>query len=61
MNTWPFPLAPLPPEVQKISAFAAGVGTHSPDPACACKVIEFLVSAEARQAIAASGLEPVSA
>ncbi len=54
-------ITPLPPEVQKISAFAAGVGTHSPDPACACKVIEFLVSAEARQAIAGSGLEPVSA
>lgn len=52
-------ITPLPPEVQKVSAFMAGVGANSPDTACARKVIEFLSSAAAHPAIANSGLEPV--
>ena len=53
-------ITPLPPEVQKISSFAAGVGAKSPNQAVARGVIEFLASKEAAQAIADSGLEPVN-
>ena len=53
-------ITPLPPDVQKISSFAAGVGTKSPDKAVARGVIEFLASPEAAPAIADSGLEPVN-
>ena len=51
-------ITPLPQVVQKVSAFAAGVGANSPDKAAARKVIEFLASPEAASAIANSGLEP---
>lgn len=47
----------LPPEVQKVSTFAAGVAATSPDKARARKVIEFLASPAAAQAITGSGLE----
>ncbi|HUH81095.1 MAG TPA: substrate-binding domain-containing protein [Solirubrobacteraceae bacterium] len=51
-------ITPLPPEVQKVSSFAAGVGATSPSPALARTVIQFLVSPEAAAAIASTGLEP---
>jgi molybdate transport system substrate-binding protein len=47
----------LPPEVQRVSTFAAGVAATSPDKAGARKAIEFLASPAAAQAITASGLE----
>jgi molybdate transport system substrate-binding protein len=47
----------LPPEVQKVSTFAAGVAASSPDKALARSVIEFLASPAAAQAITNSGLE----
>lgn len=53
-------ITPLPPEVQKISNFTAGIGANSPDPACARKVIAWLASSAAHPAIAASGLDPVN-
>lgn len=53
-------ITPLPPEMQKISKFTAGVGARSPDPACARKVIAWLASSAAHPAITASGLEPVN-
>lgn len=53
-------ITPLPPEVQKVSLFAAGVGAHSPDPDGARAAIRFLASAEADQAKVDSGLEPVT-
>ncbi len=52
-------ITPLPPEVQKVSSFAAGVAATSADPALARRVIQFLASREAAKAIADSGLEPV--
>jgi molybdate transport system substrate-binding protein len=52
-------ITPLPPEVQKVSLFAAGVAASSPDKALARSVIEFLASPAAAKAIANSGLEPV--
>lgn len=53
-------ITPLPPEVQKVSQFAAGVGATSPDKGLARTVIEFLASPAASQAITNSGLEPIS-
>lgn len=53
-------ITPLPPEVQKVSSFAAGVAASSPDQAGARAVIRFLASPEAAQAIADSGLEPMA-
>jgi molybdate transport system substrate-binding protein len=50
-------ITPLPPEVQKVSVFSAGVAATSPDPALARAVIRFLASAEAASAITKSGLE----
>ncbi len=52
-------ITPLPPELQKVSLFAAGVGVTSPDPAAARLAIKFLASPEAANAISKSGLEPI--
>ena len=52
-------ITPLPPEVQKVSWFAAGVAASSPDKALARAAIEFLASPEAAKAITNSGLEPM--
>lgn len=53
-------ITPLPPELQKVSSFAAGVAASAPDSALARRVIGFLASPEAAQAIKDSGLEPVT-
>jgi molybdate transport system substrate-binding protein len=52
-------ITPLPPEVQKVSVFSAGVAASSVDAALARTVIQFLASPEAVSAIRASGLEVV--
>jgi molybdate transport system substrate-binding protein len=52
-------ITPLPPELQKVSSFAAGVAASAPDSALARRVIGFLASSEAAPAIKGSGLEPV--
>jgi molybdate transport system substrate-binding protein len=52
-------ITPLPPELQKVSVFSAGVAATSTDPELARSVIRFLASAEAADAITKSGLEPV--
>ena len=53
-------ITPLPPELQKISTFAAGVAASSPDQALARKVIAFLASPAAAAAVSKTGLEPAS-
>ncbi|MCW5603164.1 MAG: substrate-binding domain-containing protein [Burkholderiales bacterium] len=53
-------ITPLPPELQKTSSFTAGIGANSPDRDAARRVIAFLASPEARQAITDSGLEPAA-
>lgn len=53
-------VTPLPPELQKVSNFTAGIGANSPDPETARKVIRLLASAAAIGAIRDSGLEPVA-
>jgi molybdate transport system substrate-binding protein len=52
-------ITPLPPEVQKVSLFSAGVAAKTADADLARSVIKFLVSPEAAQAIIKSGLEPI--
>ncbi len=52
-------ITPLPPEVQKISVFSAGVAASTTDAALARSVIRFLASPEAAPAIRKSGLEPI--
>lgn len=49
----------LPPEVQKVSVFSAGVARSTRDPDAAHAVVRFLASPEAARAIAKSGLEPI--
>ncbi len=52
-------VAPLPPEVQKVSVFSAGVVARTSDPKAAHALIGFLASPEAAHAITKSGLEPI--
>ena len=51
-------ITPLPPELQKVSVFSAGVAASSPDKETARAVINFLASAEAAPAKTKTGLEP---
>lgn len=51
-------ITPLPPQVQKVSLFAAGVAATSSHRDVARTVIRFLASPDAAQAIKNSGLEP---
>jgi molybdate transport system substrate-binding protein len=50
-------ITPLPPALQKVSTFAAGVAASSPNKARARSVIEFLASPQAADAIKNSGLQ----
>jgi molybdate transport system substrate-binding protein len=52
-------ITPLPPEVQIVSVFSAGVAASTTDSDQARAVIGFLVSPEAAPAIRKSGLEPI--
>ena len=52
-------VTPLPPEVQKVSVFLAGVAVSTRDADAAHALIKFLASPEAAAAITKSGLEPI--
>jgi len=52
-------VTPLPPEVQKVSVFSAGVARSTRDSDAAHAVVRFLASPEAAPAITNSGLEPI--
>jgi molybdate transport system substrate-binding protein len=52
-------ITPLPPEVQKVSTFSAGVAVSTADSQAAHALVKFLASAEAARAINNSGLEPI--
>jgi molybdate transport system substrate-binding protein len=52
-------VTPLPPEVQKVSVFSAGVALSAGDSNAARAIITFLASPEAARAITNSGLEPI--
>jgi molybdate transport system substrate-binding protein len=50
----------LPPELQKITVFAAGVTTNAAQPAAGAALIAFLASPEAGPTLIKSGLEPIA-
>ena len=52
-------ITPLPPGLQKVAEFSAGVAATTRDADLARSVIRFLASKEAAPAITRSGLEPV--
>jgi molybdate transport system substrate-binding protein len=52
-------VTPLPPEVQKVSVFSAGVAVSTRDSDAARALVRFLTSPEAARAITKSGLEPI--
>jgi molybdate transport system substrate-binding protein len=51
----------LPPELQKITVFAAGIATGSKEPEAGRALIKFLASPAASAAIIKSGMEPIPA
>jgi molybdate transport system substrate-binding protein len=51
-------VVPLPPELQNMTAFAAGVSTGAQQPAAAQALIRFLTMPAAAQVIKAKGMEP---
>jgi molybdate transport system substrate-binding protein len=53
-------LGPLPPEVQKVTVFSAGIGVGAKKPDAARALIKYLASPAAVPAIKKSGLEPVA-
>ena len=54
-------VGPLPQEVQRVTVFAAGIGTAAAQPEVARRFIEFLASPAAAAAIRKSALEAVAA
>ncbi|MGO8918329.1 MAG: extracellular solute-binding protein [Stellaceae bacterium] len=53
-------VGPLPPELQKVTIFSAGIVSASKQPEAAKALIAFLASPEAAAAIVNSGLEPIA-
>jgi molybdate transport system substrate-binding protein len=51
----------LPPDLQKITVFSAGIATVSREPDAGRALIKFLASPAARDALVKSGLEPIPA
>jgi len=54
-------VGPLPPEVQRVTVFSAGVGTSATHAAAAQRLIDFLASPAAVAAIRKSALEAIDA
>ncbi len=52
-------VGPLPPGLQRVTVFSAGVPTRSREPEAARALIRFLASPAAAHAIAESGMEPM--
>jgi molybdate transport system substrate-binding protein len=53
-------VGPLPPEIQKVTIFSAGIATGAKEVDAAKALIKFLSSPAAAPAIAKSGMEPVT-
>src|SRR5437868_11339183 len=53
-------VGPLPPEVQKVTVFSAGIGARAKHPDAARALIQFLASPAATPAVRKSGLDPIS-
>jgi molybdate transport system substrate-binding protein len=54
-------VGPLPPELQKVTVFSAGIATASKEPDAGKALIKFLASPAASAAIIKSGMEPIPA
>jgi molybdate transport system substrate-binding protein len=54
-------VGPLPPELQKITVFSAGIASVSKEPDAGKALIKFLASPAASAAITKSGMEPIPA
>jgi molybdate transport system substrate-binding protein len=54
-------VGPLPPDLQKITVFSAGIATVSKEPEAGRALIKFLASPAASAAIIKSGMEPIPA
>ncbi len=54
-------VGPLPPELQKITVFSAGIASVSKEPEAGKALIKFLASAAAAPVIIKSGMEPIPA
>ena len=54
-------VGPLPPDLQKITVFSAGIATGSKEPEAGKALIKFLASPAARDALVKSGLDPIAA
>jgi molybdate transport system substrate-binding protein len=52
-------VGPLPPELQKITVFAAGIASVAKEPEAGRSLIEFLASPAASAVIIKSGLQPI--
>jgi molybdate transport system substrate-binding protein len=52
-------VGPLPPDLQKITVFSAGIATVSKEPDAGKALIKFLASPASRAAIVKSGMEPI--
>jgi molybdate transport system substrate-binding protein len=52
-------VGPLPPEVQQVTVFSAGVLTNAQQPEAATELIHFLSSEDASETIASTGLDPI--
>jgi molybdate transport system substrate-binding protein len=53
-------VGPLPPDVQRVTVFSAGIGVAATNPALAKSFVEFLASPAALSAIRKSALETVT-
>ena len=54
-------VGPLPPELQRVTVFSAGIAAGAKEPDGARALIACLAAPEAAPAIVKSGLEPVAA
>jgi molybdate transport system substrate-binding protein len=52
-------LGPLPPELQRVTVFSAGIVAGSREPEAARELIRFLASPDAAEAVKATGLDPM--
>jgi molybdate transport system substrate-binding protein len=53
-------VGPLPPDLQKITVFSAGIASVSKEPEAGKALIKFLASPAARDELVKSGLEPIA-
>ena len=52
-------LGPLPPELQRVTVFSAGIAAGSQQPDAARELVRFLASSDAAPAVTATGLDPM--